>query len=80
MRALYPAGARRDGLEGDVSLRILVSTSGEVLKVKVVKPAGNGFEEAATAIVKRFQFRAAEVGGQPVEVWIPWTYKFRLEG
>lgn len=80
MRALYPSTARRDGLEGDVSLRILVSTSGEVMKVKVVKGAGNGFEEAASAIVKRFRFQAAEVGGQPVEVWIPWTYKFRLEG
>ena len=80
MRSFYPQAARKDGLEGDVSLRILVATSGEVLRVRVVKPAGNGFDEASTAIVKRFRFRASEVRGELVEVWIPWTYKFRIEG
>lgn len=80
MRALYPASARRDALEGDVSLRILVATTGEVVRVRVIRGAGNDFDEAATALVKKFRFRAAEVRGEPVEVWIPWTYKFRLEG
>ena len=80
MRALYPQVARKDGAEGDVSLKILVATTGEVLRVRVVKAAGSGFDEAATNIVKRFRFRAAEVRGQAVEVWIPWTYKFQLEG
>jgi TonB family protein len=80
MRALYPLTARKERVEGDVSLRLLVGTTGEVLQVRVVKPAGSGFDEAALAIVKRFRFRAAETRGEPVEVWIPWTYKFRLEG
>jgi len=80
MREVYPEDARREGLEADVSLRILVSSRGEVLKVRVVRQAGAGFDDAAQKLIKQFRFAAAEVGGQPVEVWIPWTYKFRPEG
>jgi protein TonB len=80
MRTLYPDAARRAGIEGDVRLEIVVSESGEVLEVKVVRAAGNGFDEVAERLVRRFRFRPATSGGRPVPARIPWTYKFRLEG
>ncbi len=80
MRALYPDAARRAGLEGDVRLEIEVSATGEVTGSRVVRPAGNGFDEVAQKLVKRFRFRPATRGGKAVASLVPWTYKFRLEG
>jgi protein TonB len=80
LRALYPEGARRASLEGDVKLEIDVSERGEVVSVRVVRSAGSGFDEAAERIVRRFRFRPAVRDGRPVPARIQWTYKFRLEG
>jgi TonB family protein len=79
LRAAYPEAARRQGLDGDVKLEILVDETGRVTRVKVVRPAGNGFDEAADRLIRKHRFRPAQKGGQAVAVWIPWTYKFRLE-
>jgi protein TonB len=80
MRKLYPADARQRGLEGNVKLKILVSDEGRVLAVRILRSAGNGFDEVARKLVRRFRFRAGTRNGRPVAVWIPWTYKFRLSG
>jgi protein TonB len=80
LRAAYPPRAREEGLEGNVVLRLLVGRNGRVAAVRVVVPAGNGFDEAARRLVRGFRFEAGKKDGQPVAVWIPWTYKFRLNG
>ena len=80
MRALYPDAARRAGLEGDVRLELDVSATGEVTGSRVVRGAGNGFDEVAQRLVRRFKFRPATRGGKAVPSTVPWTYKFRLEG
>ena len=80
MRALYPDAARRGGVEGDVRLELEVSADGEVTGSRVVRSAGNGFDEVAQKLVRRFRFRPATQGGKAVPATVPWTYKFRLEG
>lgn len=80
MRATYPEAARRENREANVYLKILVTADGKVAQVRVVRGAGEGFDQAAVKLVKQFRFRPAEADGQAVSVWIPWTYKFRLEG
>lgn len=80
MRALYPDAARRGGIEGNVRLELEVSASGEVAGSRVVRSAGNGFDEVAQRLVRRFRFRPAMKGGKAVPATVPWTYKFRLEG
>lgn len=80
MRRVYPRSAREKGLEGNVRLKILVSVSGKVERVRVLRRAGNGFDEAAVSLVKKFKFSAGKVNGRSVAVWIPWTYRFRLSG
>lgn len=79
MRAQYPEAARRDGIEGDVRLQILVSADGAVTEVRVLRRAGHGFDEAAARFLQRFRFQPADRGGIPVPAWIDWTYKFRLQ-
>jgi protein TonB len=80
LRAFYPEAARRDGLEGDVRLELTVSERGAVTEVRLLAPAGHGFDEVAPAAARRIVFRPAERGGRPVAVRIQWTLKFRLDG
>jgi len=80
MRAVYPEAKRREGQEANVYLKILVSAEGKVDQVRVVRSAGRAFDQAAISLVKKFRFRPSEANGKPVSVWIPWTYKFRIEG
>ena len=63
-----------------MQLKILVSASGKVTAVRVLRRAGNGFDAAAKRLVRTFRFAAGRKGSQPVAIWIPWTYKFRLNG
>lgn len=80
LRALYPEAARRDGVEGDVRLELLVTERGTVAEVRILERAGHGFDEVAPEAARRLVFRPAERGGRPVAVRIPWTLKFRLDG
>jgi protein TonB len=80
LRALYPEQARREGQEADVRLELLVDATGRVAQVKLVRGAGDGFDEAAARAAGGIEFEPARRGGRPVAVWIPWTLKFRLEG
>jgi len=80
LRRAYPPQARRDGLEGDVRLRILVSTEGRVIEIRVVAAAGSGFDEAATRLARGLRFSPGTKDGRPARVWIPWTFRFRLNG
>jgi TonB family protein len=79
-RSLYPDGPRREGIEADVGLELLVSEGGEVAQVRVVRGAGRGFDAVAQQLGRRMRFEPARRGGRPVAVWIPWTWKFRLDG
>lgn len=80
LRRFFPEEARRNGQEGDVALKILVGLDGQVKQVRFLRRAGHGFDEAAAQIVKRFRFKPGQRGSRPVAVWIPWTYRFRLDG
>jgi TonB family protein len=79
MRALYPEGARRDGLEADVKVQILVGEDGAVRDVRAVGRAGSGFDDVAQRLSRRMAFEPARRGGRAVPVWITWTWKFRLD-
>ena len=80
LRSIYPMEARRAGLEGNVPMKILVSVKGKVARVRILRRAGNGFDEAARKLARELRFAAGTRDGKPVAVWIPWTYKFRLNG
>lgn len=80
LRGLYPEAARRERLEADVRLELLVTADGAVAEVRVVEPAGHGFDEVAVRAARQIAFRPAERGGRSVAVRIPWTLRFRIDG
>jgi protein TonB len=76
----YPAAARRNGEEGTVTLRVLVSVAGEPREVALERSSGsNALDAAALATVKTWRFTPARRGNQPQEAWVLVPIVFRLE-
>ncbi|EFH12933.1 energy transducer TonB, partial [Teichococcus cervicalis] len=77
--AEYPSRALEMGQTGSVTLRALVAPDGETRTVRVHRSSGAALlDQAALAAVRRWQFRAASVGGRPVHAWVEVQVHFRL--
>lgn len=74
----YPAVARRRGIEGTVTLDVLVSAEGLPERVAIARSSGSGLlDEAALEAVRRWRFRPARRGTEAVEgrVTVPVTFR-----
>jgi TonB family protein len=76
----YPFMARQQRVEGSVLLSVLVSETGKVLDVRVIRGINRavGLNEAAETTVRRSSFAPGNKDGVPVKVWIPVTIDFKL--
>jgi len=75
----YPKEAGKKGLEAAVKVRIKIDATGKVVDAKVVKPVGNGFDEAAVAAVRQYKFSPAEFDGKPAPITVETTIHFKLQ-
>lgn len=77
----YPLDARKRGIEGYVTVNILVSVEGKVLEHEVMDADPEGFfEEAIAQVLPRWQFTPAkDKKGRPIETWVDYTYEFSLQ-
>jgi protein TonB len=77
----YPVSARRNGEQGTVTLRVLVTREGLAGSVNVQGTSGSGaLDQAAVDAVRGWRFVPARQGQQPVEAWVLVPIVFRLEG
>jgi TonB family protein len=76
--ASYPPEARSSEAEADVSLEIVVDTTGAVREARALSRAGLGFEAAALAAIRAYRFSPALKDGHPVRVRMRWSVQFRL--
>lgn len=74
----YTEIARRARLEGVVILRAIISRTGLVQDLSVVKPLGLGLEDAAVAAVENWRFEPATLDGEPIDVIYRVTVRFNL--
>jgi protein TonB len=75
----YPFTAKRQGTEGVVSIRFLVTKEGEVSSFSVLKATPEGiFEEAARRSVLRWKFRPGLKNGGAVNTWVEMDIEFEL--
>ena len=67
----YPAIARKMNISGTVFLNVLVSETGGVSDLKVIREAGTqyGLTREAEAAVRQWTFKPATKGGVPVKTW-----------
>lgn len=75
----YPADARRDGVEGQVTLLLRIDARGAVTAVRVVDAPAPALARAAEEGARRFRFAPALLHGEAVETEIRFTYTFLLE-
>lgn len=77
----YPLIARRNGEQGTVTLRVLVTREGVPASVSVERTSGSGhLDNAALETVRTWRFVPARQGAQPIEAWVLVPIVFRLEG
>ena len=75
----YPEPAKRAGLEGKVTVKMLVDSKGRVGQVVVLKSDAEVFNEPAIEAAKQFAFTPATMNNKPVAVWISYPFRFRLQ-
>lgn len=75
----YPEVARRMGLEGSATLRILVDSQGKIEKIEVEKWTGHpSFATAASATAQGWRFAPPRFQGKAAKAWYTRTIAFRL--
>jgi TonB family protein len=76
VEAEYPPEAFQAGIEGVVVASIGIDESGLVTGVKIMEPAGHGFDETATDAMSRFVFAPALKDGEPIPSQVIYRYTF----
>lgn len=76
-KPIYPPDARRQGLEGVVTLEVRVRETGDVEKVTVLR-GDEPFASAAVSAVERWRYVPARRDGQPVAVVAHQNVRFQL--
>jgi len=74
----YTEEARQNTLSGTVVLRVVFSSSGEVVQIRAIHTLPFGLTERAIAAARQIQFVPAMKGGQPVSVSMQLEYNFNL--
>ena len=76
----YPLAARRNGEEGTVILRVLVTADGAAARVELDRTSGStSLDGAALEAVRGWRFVPARRGSQNVEDWVRVPVVFRIE-
>lgn len=75
----YPDSAKRANREAVVTLEFTVDVDGKAVDIKVVKPVGYGFDEAAVEAIKKWRFTPAKRGGEDVPMRVQQRIRFTLE-
>ncbi len=76
----YPEIARKAGIEGRVTVHVLVSEKGEVVRTKILQSLGHsGCDNAAVNAIKKVKWNPAMQRDKPVKVWVAIPVIFRLK-
>lgn len=74
----YTKEARRNYVQGFVTLKVLLSGSGKITRMRIVKGLPSGLTENAIRAACKMEFKPAMKDGQPVGTWVTAEYIFRL--
>lgn len=74
----YTREARRNGVEGQVVLKVLLSSEGEISRIRIHRGLPAGLTENAIQAACKIRFKPALNAGQAVSRWVTVEYEFRL--
>ncbi len=75
---VYPEIARQGGIEGRVTVKVLVGPDGNVLKIGSVN-GPDVFQEEVSDKSMNLQFTPGLQNGKPVKVWVSVPFNFKLK-
>lgn len=75
----YPETEREKGIEGNVSLKLLIGRDGMVHDVRIEKHLSPTFDSVAVDAVMHSVFSPAKSDGRPVAIWYYFPVRFVLE-
>jgi TonB family protein len=78
VKPLYTDEARRQSIEGDVLLEVVVRRDGTVGSMRVLRRLGAGLDERAMEAVRQWRFSPARRYGSPVDVIVDVAVEFTL--
>ena len=80
-RPQYPAAAKKAEKEGSVSVRVLVSETGQVSRWEVLAADPPGvFEKCVQDSIQVWEFSPAlDQFGKPIESWRPYSFTFKFQ-
>ena len=73
----YPLGARSSGVQGDVVIETTIDKSGNVVRMHVISGPAM-LRPSALEALKHWKYEPSRLDGEPVEVQMQVTIKFRL--
>ncbi|MCM1109943.1 MAG: energy transducer TonB [Clostridium sp.] len=77
----YPAAAQENGIQGRVVVQFVVTKTGSIGEVKVVRSKDPDLDKEAVRVVKSLpKFVPGKMNGQPVNVWYTLPVTFKLQG
>jgi TonB family protein len=74
----YTEEARRLGVQGVVTLKVLLSADDRVDRVRVLRRLPYGLTESAIRAACQIKFKPAQINGQKVPQWVNVEYGFSL--
>ena len=74
----YTREARRNGVQGQVVLKVLLSSEGEISRIRIHRGLPAGLTENAIHAACKIKFKPAMNAGQTVSRWVTVQYVFRL--
>ncbi len=76
----YPQMARESGIDGTVYVSFVVSRTGKISNIKVMRGIGGGCDEEAIRVIKSMpEWKPGKQNGQPVPVQFNMPIKFTLQ-
>jgi TonB family protein len=77
----YPEPARKAGVEGVVTVEVVIGVTGTVLDGSIVKSSGNDFlDKAALVAAKGSTFEPGKRSGRPAQTKVTVPFRFQLDG
>ncbi len=77
-RPSYTREANRAGVQGYVILRVLLTSGGEIGRIRVVRKLSYGLTENAIRVACKIKFKPAMKDGKQVSQWLDVEYAFKL--
>ncbi|MBN2172843.1 MAG: energy transducer TonB [Bacteroidales bacterium] len=74
----YPPDAKKNGIEGKVVVKILISKTGAVTETEIAKSIPE-LDAAAIDAIKKVKFKPGKYKGKPVDVWVRIPINFEIE-